>query len=79
MRTPPSAHRCWTEAVCPREEKPKVSTPMPMTIIAVIATTLMVENQNSSSPKTLTDTRFAASSTARATAAVAQTGTAGHQ
>ncbi len=52
---------------------------MPMTIIAVIATTLMVENQNSSSPKTLTDTRFAASSTARATAAVAQTGTAGHQ
>ena len=47
-----------------------------MTIIATIAVTLIAENQNSPSPNSRTEIRFAANSTPSTTSAVAHSGTA---
>ena len=49
--TPPPSFPDW---------KPKAMMAAPPTIMAIIATTLMSENQNSSSPKTFTLNRFRA-------------------
>ena len=45
----------------------------------MIATTLMIANQNSASPKALTLVRLIALTTTKNNAAVAQVGTSGHQ
>src|SRR5690242_27803 len=62
-KKPPSFHRWLTEAVLPASEKPMVRMPAQIRIMPMIAVTLTMENQNSSSPKSFTEIRLAAYST----------------
>ncbi|SKV51793.1 Uncharacterised protein [Mycobacteroides abscessus subsp. massiliense] len=54
------------------------STPMPMMIMPTIAVTLIIENQNSASPKIFTDIRLAANRISRTARAVTHCGIPGH-
>lgn len=56
---PPSFQRFATDACAPLGEVNPIATMAPPTIIrATMATILIMENQNSISPKFFTDTRF---------------------
>ena len=61
---PPSFQRFATDACAPLGEvKPTAIMPPPTMIRATMATILIMENQNSISPKFFTETRFRVSST----------------
>ncbi|SKV14360.1 Uncharacterised protein [Mycobacteroides abscessus subsp. abscessus] len=77
--TPPSFHRFATEGPV-SGPKPEIgsSTPMPMMIMPRIAVTLIIENQNSASPKIFTDIRLAPNRISRTTSAVTHCGMPGH-
>ena len=57
-KKPPCDQRWLKDAVSPASEKPRVITPTPMRIMPMIAVTLTIENQNSSSPKSFTEIRL---------------------
>ncbi len=59
-KKPPCSHRWVTDAVSPASLKPRVRTPTPIRIMPMMAVTLTIENQNSISPKSLTEIRLAA-------------------
>src|SRR6185312_3978525 len=61
--------------VCPSIGVPNSTTYVPTSRKATSASTLISAHQNSSSPKTLTDTRFSDSTTASATSAHTHCGT----
>ncbi|CAM5633078.1 hypothetical protein SFIMM107S_03957 [Streptomyces griseus] len=58
-KKPPSFQRLETVAVSPASENPTVRTPAQIRIMPMMAVTLTMENQNSSSPKSFTEIRFA--------------------
>ncbi|CAM5270378.1 hypothetical protein SBADM41S_06439 [Streptomyces badius] len=58
-KNPPSFQRLETVAVSPASEKPMVRTPAQIRIMPMMAVTLTMENQNSSSPKSFTEIRLA--------------------
>ncbi len=78
-KKPSCDQRLETVAVSPASEKPRVSTPRPMTIMPMMAVTLIIENQNSTSPKILTEIRLTPKSTTRNTRALTHCGISGNQ
>ena len=76
-RNPPCSHRLRTVACGP--PLPLNSSQPPNRIIATTATTLMIANQNSISPNTLTFVRLMALIAIKKTAAETQVGISGHQ
>lgn len=75
---PPLLHRFETPA-SPLPPKPKTMIARPARIIAMMATTLAKESQNSSSPKTLTLNRFIAPMMPTAARSQIHRGTSGNQ
>ena len=78
-KKPSNSHRLETAAVSPAWLKPRVSTPMPITIMPMMAVTLTIENQNSISPKSFTEIRLATNSRTRKTRADTHCGMSGNQ
>ncbi|MNO79527.1 hypothetical protein D3C76_706970 [compost metagenome] len=76
-KKPPWLHRLLTLACSP--PLPLTSSQLPRAIMPTMATTLMMANQNSVSPKAFTLNRLIALTTTKNSAAVAQVGTSGHQ
>ena len=78
-RSPPF-HRFATLACTPPGEwKPTATMTIPITTKAMIATILMMENQNSISPKAWTVVRFSPSSSATVAVGATHRGRSGHQ
>ncbi|MNE70511.1 hypothetical protein D3C80_1663060 [compost metagenome] len=76
-KKPPCAHRLVTDASGP--PLPLVSRYAPRPIMPTMATTLMMANQNSASPKTFTFIRLMKLISRKKPAAVTQVGISGHQ
>ncbi|MCY1305031.1 hypothetical protein D9M70_548110 [compost metagenome] len=76
-KKPPCAHRLLTAACSP--PLPLNSSQQPSRIMPTMATTLIMANQNSVSPNSLTLARLMTLTATKNSAALAQVGTSGHQ